>query len=454
MKDQFSQGGRDIKDIWRRIKNRDFSGNTGLVVKNSLYQFSTGLVAKIGALIFTVVIARLLLPELFGLYSLALSTILLFVSISDLGINQSIIRFISKSSSDKRKEKAAAYAYYLSKIKIIFTFLVAFALTILAKFISQNYYQKPIFYALIAGALYVILAGISSIFQSFFHAINNFKVPFFKEIFLQVSRLFLIPLFILISLANFSYEVVSLIMILSLSALFLLTIVFLFFFVRRLDFLNQTPKRLSKKEKKRVNKFTFEMLLLGVAGLIIGYIDIIFLGRFVDPEYIGIYQAALNFAISSIPLINFSTVLFPLFSKISGDRLEKGFNRSSKITLLVSAFVFTATFLLSPLIIKIVYGSAYIEAITLLRILALLSVFLPMSSLFSSYIIAKGYPKLVTNSLIITAGIYFIISYFLITYLLKFGQRYAIIGACIALVMSNFFYMIVLLFKARSLKKA
>jgi len=275
MKDQFSQGGRDIKDIWRRIKNRDFSGNTGLVVKNSLYQFSTGLVAKIGALIFTVVIARLLLPELFGLYSLALSTILLFVSISDLGINQSIIRFISKSSSDKRKEKAAAYAYYLSKIKIIFTFLVAFALTILAKFISQNYYQKPIFYALIAGALYVILAGISSIFQSFFHAINNFKVPFFKEIFLQVSRLFLIPLFILISLANFSYEVVSLIMILSLSALFLLTIVFLFFFVRRLDFLNQTPKRLSKKEKKRVNKFTFEMLLLGVAGLIIGYIDII-----------------------------------------------------------------------------------------------------------------------------------------------------------------------------------
>jgi len=198
MKDQFSQGGRDIKDIWRRIKNRDFSGNTGLVVKNSLYQFSTGLVAKIGALIFTVVIARLLLPELFGLYSLALSTILLFVSISDLGINQSIIRFISKSSSDKRKEKAAAYAYYLSKIKIIFTFLVAFALTILAKFISQNYYQKPIFYALIAGALYVILAGISSIFQSFFHAINNFKVPFFKEIFLQISRLFLIPLFILI----------------------------------------------------------------------------------------------------------------------------------------------------------------------------------------------------------------------------------------------------------------
>jgi len=37
---------KDIKDIWRRIRKRDFSGNIGLVVKNSIYQFSTTLVAK------------------------------------------------------------------------------------------------------------------------------------------------------------------------------------------------------------------------------------------------------------------------------------------------------------------------------------------------------------------------------------------------------------------------
>ncbi len=72
----------DIKDIWRRIRKRDFSGNKGLAVKNSVYNLSKTIFSKIGSLVFVVILARLLMPELFGLYNLALSTILIFAAIS------------------------------------------------------------------------------------------------------------------------------------------------------------------------------------------------------------------------------------------------------------------------------------------------------------------------------------------------------------------------------------
>ena len=82
VKKDLLNGENQIKGIFSRIRRRDFSGNSGQAIKNSTFQLATNLVAKIGSLFFTIIIARLLMPELFGLYSLALATILMFSAIS------------------------------------------------------------------------------------------------------------------------------------------------------------------------------------------------------------------------------------------------------------------------------------------------------------------------------------------------------------------------------------
>ena len=92
---------RTVKNIFKRLKNRDFSGYTGLTIKNSIFQVSTTIISKIGALIFTIILARLLMPELFGLYSLALSTILIFVAFSDFGMGETLVRFVSRELGRK-----------------------------------------------------------------------------------------------------------------------------------------------------------------------------------------------------------------------------------------------------------------------------------------------------------------------------------------------------------------
>src|SRR3989337_1582226 len=134
----------DVVGIGRILFKRDFSGNRGLAVKNSIYQTATGIVAKIGSLLFTIIIARMLLPDLFGLYSLALSTIVLFTSFCELGIGTALIKYVAQKG-----KKSRGYIQYLGRLKLYLTAITVLILSIFAYSISNYYYQKPIFYALI-----------------------------------------------------------------------------------------------------------------------------------------------------------------------------------------------------------------------------------------------------------------------------------------------------------------
>jgi len=85
----------DIVGLANRFRKKDFSGNEGRAIKNSSWQIATTLIAKIGSLLFTIIIARLMLPEIYGLYGLALSTILFMSIFSDMGICSAVMTYLS-----------------------------------------------------------------------------------------------------------------------------------------------------------------------------------------------------------------------------------------------------------------------------------------------------------------------------------------------------------------------
>ena len=51
---------KNFQDIFRRVIKKDYSGNTGITIKNGIAQFSTNLFAKIGSLFFTIILARIM----------------------------------------------------------------------------------------------------------------------------------------------------------------------------------------------------------------------------------------------------------------------------------------------------------------------------------------------------------------------------------------------------------
>ena len=167
--------------------------------KNSSWQLFANIIAKMGSLAFTIVIARILEPEIYGLYALAISTILFLGLFSDLGLFSTFITFISKNI-DEKPRLSKRYANYLTKLKFFLVFFSSFMLLILSKWIS-SYYNKPIFYALLAG-LFTSLACFFFGYQ-YLHSKNKFNVILIKELIFQFLRLTIVPLSIIFILRHF-----------------------------------------------------------------------------------------------------------------------------------------------------------------------------------------------------------------------------------------------------------
>ena len=105
---------------------------TKSVIRRSFWNFLTTLISRFGAIIFTIVIARLLQPELFGLYGLTMSVMSIFLTFADLGINATLMRYVALAIGAKSKEKASAYFNYLVRIKIMLTLFFALVLLMIA----------------------------------------------------------------------------------------------------------------------------------------------------------------------------------------------------------------------------------------------------------------------------------------------------------------------------------
>lgn len=452
MTEEVLKNGRsEIFGILKTIKERKFEGNRGLAIKNSLYQIATSAISKGGGIIFTIILARLLLPELFGLYSLALATILVFASLSDLGLGSTLIRFVSSAVNKHKEKEARAYFIYLLKIKSSLSLVVALILIILAKFLANNYYQKPIYLALLAGSIYVLCAGFVAIFDAAFQSVNNFKQTMLRESIFQLLRLTIIPIFALYFLKSYSGEIVSSTIILILALSYLVALIFLIASaINKLSFLKADKTLLNSLQRKKVNMFWIFLSTTILSGIFIGYVDTIMLGHFVDAESIGFYQAALTLVSSIFPLIPISTVLLPIFSRLRGKKLEQGFERSRRFTLFVSLGLFILTLLLAKPIIEIIYGTNYLPSINILRLLSIILLVLPISMLYDSYFISIGKPQVMAKYLLISTALNIVLNYLLIVNLMKSSSYLATLGSALAVVVSRTFYLIMqLIIKAK-----
>lgn len=433
---------RGTNEILKRIKDRDFSGNEGMAIKNSSWQIATNLTAKFGSILFTIVMARIMLPELYGLYGLALSTILFIGVLSDLGISSTMTRFLSKII-DKDPGKAKGYLIILTKYKMILTIISSIMILSLAKWLANSFYDKPIYYALVAGAVYLPITVFSGHLNSVFVSKNNFKPQFTREIIIQISRLTIIPLSIVFLIKTSSQEWYILFILLLLSICYIIGGLYIFILLKiSHPFKRRKEKRLSHKEKKELFLFILPLSATALSGLFFGYIDQIMLGHYVESKFLGFYQVAFNLIASASSIIAFSSLsLFPIFSRLKGERLKRAFRKSMNITILISIAAMALMLFLAPVIIRVIYGEEYTQATIYLRLLSLLLISFPLISLYSSYYSSQGKTNIMAILLIISTILNIILNYILINAGLKISMSQAVTGACVGTIIARYFYL-------------
>lgn len=434
-------------DIIKKVLKGDFSGNSGRVIKNSIFQFSNIFFSKLGALIFSAILVRILRPELFGVYSLTISVIVVLSSLSDFGIDRTAIITLSKA---RNSPKFNELRNYFIRLKIFSVVIVAIIAAVIASKISQIYNQPSIFYGLLAGIFYIIFSGLVSTLESVFQARENFKVPLSKEIWFNVLRILLVlPLVFILLRANSSWNTILFFTFFGVALSYLFTFIFLLVKLKiPFKTFNLHRVSLDNKDRKAIRKTIYPIAVSILAGILFSYLNIFMLGYFVAPEYVGYYQAAAGLLTLATPLSALSIVMLPVFSRLGGKKLKQALKKSYIYVFIASFILFLAVILLAPILIRIFCGPDYAQSVNVLRILSPLFMLTPLGLIFYNYLISTGKQLRVSLILFLSSLINVILNLILILKVFNGHPELIILGVASASVISNLLYFVAMKFNA------
>jgi len=376
-------------------------------VKNSFWILATSFINRAGGFILILLISRMLMPKGFGIYSLVMTTCLLFISFSNLGINETLIRYLSLEI-DKNKEKARAYFKYLLKIKILLTIILSLILLVGAYPISLfAFHDLSLFPYFLILSFYVFITSLTNFFESLFFIRKKVRYISLKEsisLSLRIISLILIGAFV-ISEFRLTYLFICFV------AISILTLIFNFHFSKKsYPFLFKKSKKIVNK--KKVSIFMFFLNMQNLSRMILSQSTIIILGIFLIKEYVGYYSVSWGLlkGITSL-LFSFSYIFIQIFTNSNKEAFSKIFGKIFRLFFIFSLPISFGLSLLSKFFITTIYGYDYLPAHNSLIILAFIIPFLVGLDIVLALFSAKNKLKKISGIILISAIISIILNY-------------------------------------------
>lgn len=388
----------------------------------TLAQRFSVMIVGIGAFL---VLVRVLDKAEMGIYALFFTIITIFEVTRDGLIKNGLIRFINISNKiDNAKIQSAALILSFG-YTLIFVCIILFS----AKPLSI-YWDSP----QLAEMLYIyIFTAITSIFFSHTEYIQQANF-FFKGIFLiYFIKQGVYFLFILISV--FLLKETSLIKLATLQALSILIATTLGLLIAK-KFLPRkfilSPKWIN--EQWKYGKF---VLATNISSQALRTVDHFLLASLISTQAVALYNTSVRIAnLLDMPSKAVAEALFPKSVKKAEDENDYIANLYSQTTGSIIAVLIPVClfiYLFPDLIIRIVAGEKYLDAVPLLRVAVLYSLLLPFQKQFGTVIDASGKPRINFIVNLILALFNLVIVYILV---ITFGSVGAAYGLLITLILA------------------
>ena len=405
---------------------------TGQAIRGSFWNTSWGILQRIGGAIFTIVLARVLLPEKFGLYNLVLSTALAITIFADKGINETLTRYLSEYIG--KKKEAGKYFRYILGLKILFISLFSLLLMAAAYPLSYYFFDKPAaFLPMIIAAFFVFIYSLELFFSGIFFVYKKIYYVSMKESIFQAAR---ITGVLLIFLIGIEMEIAKVFVIMIASSI--LSFCFVIIKTRKIapELFAKTEK-LDEMNKKRVFNFLSFFTLTSVSYVLLGNIDSIMMGRMIEEtSTIGLYKAAFALVASISGLFGFSQVLLPIFVKIRNKNLEGAFNKVIRYTMMLAVPASFGLIAVGDYVLALLYGKEYASSYLALAVLSFMTIFGTQVSLYINLFVTKEKPKAYISALASVIIINIILTYAGIKIFGGFGREYLIVGVALANILS------------------
>ena len=408
------------------------------IIKNSFWNLFTTLINRFGGLVFTIILARYLLPEGYGIYIIIFSTTMFFFTFADLGINSTLVRYLSEALS-KEKKKISPYYRYLLKVKLILVLFIFFLLIVLAYPLAFYFYDNgTLFMPLLIASLFMLVTSIEVFHAQIFYAIERTRYIAYREIMTQILRIGLIfAIFYYIPKENQIASIFAL-----LAIIHLIIFIWILFYLKKLlpDIYKKTKEGI---DKKRVRKFLKFITIASISVMFFSYVDSIMLGAFLPPEFAGYYQVAFSIIIGVASLSAFpNAILLPIFTKLDHNKIENVINKTVKYVSIIAIPSSFGILILGRYLVRALYGYDYISASIPLYTLAPLIFPMVFVGTFLSLFSAKEKPQIFAKLIIITLSMNVVLNLILIKLLLPISPLWATAGVGIATSLSWIFYFL------------
>jgi len=329
---------------------------------NTVYR----LVGFIIGFFLSVIIARKLGSDEYGIFAIFLTIGGLISGIGMFGFPDYIIKNISITRSINNK----ILFVFLNSLFVILILILLFHIfenNIYCIFNIETVQIESNLYFIGYIVFVTLNVFLRSIFEGFHNSQNGYLI---KEVF---GRLFkLLPFLILkITLKNV-FTIFFL-------AEFLVFIIFIGLIYYKFDIdIDKKKRLLSKKDIKKIYQYTMPLFATSLVLIFNGQIIKLLLGSFEAAKYVGYYDISLNFASLMIIGLNIqNTVLKPYFSKffqeVNLHGVQKYYSQSSKILTLISLPI-GLLFLGFPKLFLMFYGSGFYEAKIILQLVIISSI--------------------------------------------------------------------------------
>jgi O-antigen/teichoic acid export membrane protein len=407
--------------------------NLKLIAKSSGIVFIGFFLSKLFTYFYRVVIARNFGSEVYGLFSLAITISSVFIAIAALGLVEGLVRYISLYRGKNKPEKIK-YVFSLT----LFTSLISSAIFSLIFFLSSNFLAVNIFHnseLVIFLKIFSLVPFLMVLFGVFSSALRAFEKIFWYSFATNIFQNLLKILFlVLLIFTGLNSGAVSMSYVLSIFGALVLS-----YYVCK----HQVPwifkKSTLKTEEKRqikgeIMKYSLPLMFLGIFSFLFNNLDSLALGFFRNASEVGIYSTA----IITVSMVWFTQELFmQLFLPLVTKEFSKGnFLLVKEISKQVGKWIFAVNLPISIIvilfpnaIINILFGSQFIAAGPVLRILAVGQLIFSLGSLLTNLILITGRSRWVLINLIVVSLINLILEIVLV-------PHYGLLGAALAATIS------------------
>lgn len=384
------------------------------VVKGTFWVFVSQIVTQFFALVKNIIIARVLSPDDFGLFGIALIALSLFEVFTQTGFDAALIQ---------KKEDIKDYldtAFVVNIFRGILLFILLFFSTPLVSTFFENEAVIPI--VRVISFTFLLNAFINPA-TIYFRKELNFRKQFHWDMSSAVTNI-IISLSIVFYLRNVWVLVIA-----SVTSSFARLIVSYFIHPYRPRF------RFEKQYASSLFKFGKWVLGSSILLYFITQGDDAFVGKLLGVTMLGFYRMAYLF--SNLPTTHITHVIskvsFPAYSKLQNDipRLKEAYLKVLQVTSFLVFPIAGIIFILASDFTSIFLGEKWMPMVPAMRVLAIAGLIRSIMATTGPIFNAVGKPKINTMWQVVRLSVLIVLIY-------PFTSRWGILGTSITVLLSNF----------------